>query len=1471
MRSRRSLLPYSLPTAVLLLLLLPGFSVSLAGSSSLSLTAPLGHAPVRAAAQSAPTPAASPLGSSEGFYSSRTLPQAPVANRTCALTGTGTGCPSGYLLNVTNDVAMNYTTTGVLAVAFTSFSNEVPCPAAAPYVQSVVSLLVSSNNGSTWSAPRYLSNPDCASAATFPSAWQPALTSLSNGTLVLAYVEYNSTSILPFFSPYSPPLTRLVLTESYDGGANWTVPRVLNSSVTPTLSGVVFPELLPSLSAVGRTIYLSWMTLAVYGGFGFSTPSQVALLVSTNGGRFWSPVLTLADEPYSNAGNPYVLATPSGEVFIAYTQGLLYGPSVLVDSSTDNFTSFATNTIASSLLAIQLTGPFSAPAPRLAFAAGTGVLYATFVDGAYNAKGRLFAHPSLFSSTDGGVSWSASTTIQKLFFNPVKAAQTGRYGNPYTDTGVYDIEPAVTANGTLELEALYMNDTLCWKGSCGYLAEYAASTADRGASFAGPYLLNGSLSPNDTGWPGEYGAVVASGTHLWFGAGVESCPSAPSTRCGFYPSAPITTTQVMLAEPENGTGVSIQFSASGLNSTETWQVNLLGHVLTGNGTSTLQFSGLPPGEPAFWSIPGLNVTSSLREYVVSQSTYPILSPSGNLTDVVGFAGFVPLTVNASPASLFRNALPPACLQVYSYYNQWDATIQCANINLSPYAPGATHWVEQGIALQLNASTWDPLYTDCFAHSSASYVYCSISITNFTFLSWSGTGTGSVNSSGMNVTLRPMGAITEVANFLETGSCTGYYQSYGGRVYNYVSCGRFTVPLGFTEKGLPSGTPWGVSLSGAEGNFTNESTSTGLVFPSVPTASAFTVTLWTVPTATPGRYWVGNSSLGTTIVTPVLGPIPVEYSLQSIGGSSFPVAVSEVGLPAGTDWSYTVNRSGGGGSHTYGATGTTSELSLAAGLTYTLSATFLPTTTGAGYEAGVASYGVATVNGTYTVNGSAPAVLNLSGAGNVSFLFSEAWWLDVASSGGGTVSPGSAWVGNDSAVVLTASPAANDEFVGWTGFGPGSNSAGQRHQDPLLLRPVGPVRELATFAPRPPPTFSLEVNSTGLPANQPFTLELGASAYSGAGSFTVRNLSGADYSVGVPFAYSIDSLGVRYLPVSNTSSLPFSSGVLSLYSNGSFTIDFSTQYLLTVLAGPGGTVSPSGAGWQGAGAQATITASPDNGFRLLGWNGTGSGARTGSASSLVLVMGGPISETAEFVKLAPPAPRTYSLFVHESGLPPNTGWNLSVGSGSAGGSGSSLIVAGLNGSFEVTVPIVAPTAGVRFVPAAAGLYPVNLSASDANLSVQFSEQVLLTVTVTGSGSAGPSSAWVAEGVPAQLEATPGSGARFLGWAGSGSGSYSGSSAEADITPTGPVVEVASFGPVPGPSSTGSSSAGRTNALLLWGVAGAVAVAAVLAAALLARRRPPAQAESEPEPEPWIEEDGMTGEGPSPDAQPTLSEG
>ncbi|MCI4346573.1 MAG: hypothetical protein L3K07_07485, partial [Thermoplasmata archaeon] len=370
-----------------------------------------------------------------------------------------------------------------------------------------------------------------------------------------------------------------------------------------------------------------------------------------------------------------------------------------------------------------------------------------------------------------------------------------------------------------------------------------------------------------------------------------------------------------------------------------------------------------------------------------------------------------------------------------------------------------------------------------------------------------------------------------------------------------------------------------------------------------------------------------------------------------------------------------------------------------------------------------------------------------------------------------------------------------------------------------------------------------VSANGIPNTQPYTVELGASAYTGTGTFAITNLSTNSYTLGVPYVFDNTTVGVRYVPGAANSSLTLAGGSLLVDANGTLTVPFSTQYLLTVSATAGGTVTPNGATWENAGAQLALTATTSSGFSFTGWNGTGTGARTSKNPSVTVVVGGVISETAQFTAIPHPPPATYSLMVTEQGLPGTASWAFGVGPASASGTGS-LSVAGLNGTYTLTVPTVYVTSGIRYIPngSATLTLPVDLTTQNASRSVTFTEQVLVTLETSGQGTVTGTSGWVASGAPIQLSATPATGWLFAGWVGTGTGASNANGTATSITPTGPVVETATFTPAP-PAATksGSSTAGLTTAI---GLLVALLIAGLVVGMLLARRR----RRSPPPPEP-----------------------
>ena len=84
----------------------------------------------------------------------------------------------------------------------------------------------------------------------------------------------------------------------------------------------------------------------------------------------------------------------------------------------------------------------------------------------------------------------------------------------------------------------------------------------------------------------------------------------------------------------------------------------------------------------------------------------------------------------------------------------------------------------------------------------------------------------------------------------------------------------------------------------------------------------------------------------------------------------------------------------------------------------------------------------------------------------------------------------------------------------------------------------------------------------------------------------------------------------------------------------------------------------------------------------------------------------------------------------------------------------------------------------------------------NYIASFQTQYFLTTAAVGGGVVNPPSGWQNAGAIVRITATPASGATFAGWAGSGTGSLSGTANPISLTMGGPITETASFTGTPG---------------------------------------------------------------------------
>ncbi|MGO8674697.1 MAG: SBBP repeat-containing protein [Limisphaerales bacterium] len=107
-----------------------------------------------------------------------------------------------------------------------------------------------------------------------------------------------------------------------------------------------------------------------------------------------------------------------------------------------------------------------------------------------------------------------------------------------------------------------------------------------------------------------------------------------------------------------------------------------------------------------------------------------------------------------------------------------------------------------------------------------------------------------------------------------------------------------------------------------------------------------------------------------------------------------------------------------------------------------------------------------------------------------------------------------------------------------------------------------------------------------------------------------------------------TLGTRYVWTSWSNGGLISNQVSPSSPITNYVARFTTQYLLTMEAAPGGGVNP-GSSWYDAGTVVSIAATPGVGSSFAGWSGTGAGGFSGPSNPATVTMSGPITEVAGF--------------------------------------------------------------------------------------------------------------------------------------------------------------------------------------------------------------------------------------------------
>ncbi len=261
-------------------------------------------------------------------------------------------------------------------------------------------------------------------------------------------------------------------------------------------------------------------------------------------------------------------------------------------------------------------------------------------------------------------------------------------------------------------------------------------------------------------------------------------------------------------------------------------------------------------------------------------------------------------------------------------------------------------------------------------------------------------------------------------------------------------------------------------------------------------------------------------------------------------------------------------------------------------------------------------------------------------------------------------------------------------------------------------------------------------------------------------------------------------GTRYIWNSWTNATKLTDTIAPLI-NTTYTANFTTQYLLTMIANPGGTATPP-SGWYNGGQEVLITAIPNTNFSFNVWSGSGSGSYSGYINPSSVIMNGPITQVASFRQndvnvtvQTVPSGRTfwfnYSLYTLPQTFPvaPGTIRYLGVDSPQPGASGVQYVWNRWSDSGD--------------------MYHNIQPFSDTTYTVYFTRQHYLTMIAGSGGTVTPASGWRDSNQIVLIKALPNQGYIFKGWTGTGTGSYSGLLDSVYISMNSPITQTASFAP------------------------------------------------------------------------------
>jgi len=656
---------------------------------------------------------------------------------------------------------------------------------------------------------------------------------------------------------------------------------------------------------------------------------------------------------------------------------------------------------------------------------------------------------------------------------------------------------------------------------------------------------------------------------------------------------------------------------------------------------------------------------------------------------------------------------------------------------------------------------------------------------YVFDKWVGTGTGSYSGTTKLNSITMNGPITQSATFVPPSiitiltnpsgkSFTVDGQTYSSqKTFNWVVGSSHTISTINIQSGLAGiqylWNSW--SDGGANSHIIITPNSSTTYTANFTTQYYLTMNAGSGGSVTPNSAWYNSGQSVSIDATPIVGNVFNNWS--GTGNGSYTGTTKSTSVIMNEPISQTANFTA-----VNGITVTTNPAGLSysvdgqsyinqqifywiPGSSHTLSTTSTQGgTTGTLYlwnswsDGGTNSHTITTPSGsvTYTTN------------------FTTQYYLTMNAGSGGSVTPNSAWYNAGQNVTIDATPNEGYVFNNWTGSGTGSYS-GTTKIGTITMN--GPITQLAAFTE--PSLITILTN----PSGKSYTVD--GQIYSSQKTFSWA--VGSNHTI-TASGIQTGTNGIQYLWSSWSDAGAISHTITTPNSSTTYTANFTTQYYLTMTAGSGGTVNPNSA-WYNSGQSVPIDATPATGNSFNNWSGTGNGSYTGITKSTSVIMNEPISQIANFTAIngitvtTNPAGLNFSVDGQQYSSQQIFNWTV----GSSHTVSTNSTQSGMIGTLYIWS---------SWSDEGANSHIVITPNSPVIITANFNTQYYLTMNAGSGGTVKPNSAWYNAGQSVAIDAIPDDGKIFNNWAGTGTGSYTGTTKSTSVTMNGPVIEIASFG-------------------------------------------------------------------------------